>query len=153
MSRSPLLLRRGHKMTVFSGGTRIRGWIKARWQKQPLLIGYSGQIVGTANMVAAAPDPDLLSSGAVPANEIWVIQNISAYHNDPVARIIQLVLVSGGVQYIIDMKTTLTANNTMTYQGALIMDEGDTLLAKFYSVVAPTNLRITWIGMRVDIDQ
>jgi len=129
------------------------GWIGGAWQKNPLQMGYSGQIAervveanGTGGSVA-------LNGSAVPAGEIWVVTNIAArdVNTNPAAMLFQFVVGGGGMG--VAAQAAPGANVSKGFQGTWILKAGDNVRVTMTGTALNDDLYLWFTGWRVDIDQ
>lgn len=131
----------------------LYGWIGTKWQKIPLLFGYSARIGDNIDATTPGGGSTNADSGAVPAGEIWVITIITAFHDDPANRdtYIQGVLATGTPALAHD--PALAQGETLATYSPLIMAEGDILRARCISLADTKNITLNYAGYRMDIDQ
>lgn len=130
------------------------GWIGGAWQKDPLRLGYSGQILRVwSNTALSAGNVDVDDS-AVPTGELWVITNFSASYTGTVTNVsLRFTIKSGASRYTIYHQGGLSSALYVDRQGLWILKAGDILSVRVLNATLNDDLNAEAIGYRVDIDQ
>lgn len=129
------------------------GWVSAAWQKNPLLIGYSGTGSEEVKNLSAAAGVNVLNGTVVPAGEIW---NVYAAHlldvNNATVQDRIGVTVSG-VDVVMASTATLAASIYYPWNGSVILSPGDKIFGVFEGCTLNDDLYMRYAYVRVDIDQ
>lgn len=131
----------------------INGWINAAWQKQPLIFGYSGDILRLASNTNLAAGTNQVNDSAVPAGEIWVVTSLSMAYVGTVPTSIRLSIVAATVAYRLFQQNAPVSDMAYDRQGYWIMQEGDNLRCTVLGATAGDDLFFWVNGFRLDIDQ
>jgi len=144
----PLLLESDGSLPAIS-----KGWIGAAWQKNPLLLGYSGDKSELKQIADASAGTNTLSSGTVPAGETWVVEAISARDLDnAITSMLRNINVNGVVVTLVE-QITVAAAARVFWSGAVTLSYGDYVRAAFYGCTLNDNLEMAYHARRIDIDQ
>ena len=129
------------------------GWTSGAWQKNPLVVGYSGDKTQYILELDAAAGLVQLVSDTVPAGEIWEVQAINARNmiNNPTK--LELAFVANGTSIILETALLPGANVYLKWYGKLILSEGDYVIAFYSGTVLNDNIDLAFHAMRIDIDQ
>lgn len=130
-----------------------QGWVGAAWQKNPLLLGYSGDQTEQISDLNADEGTDTLASAAVPAGEIWIVEAVSARNLTKAEIRLLSYVVANGVDVVLQEHTTTIAAEFAVWSGAVTLSEGDTVNAIFYDCDAGDDLYLQYHARRIDIDQ
>jgi len=144
----PLLVDASGRPLVLS-----HGWVGGAWQKNPLLLGYSGIVKCVWDNLTLAAGDNTIDGPIVPAGEIWVITAVIAQYVGAVAtELIMRVNSSGSGIAVLDVApptTLINYNNTGTW----ILAPGDFLQGFVRAAALNDDFRGRGLGYRVDIDQ
>jgi len=129
------------------------GWIGAAWQKNPLLLGYSGDTSEVVTNTNADAGLNTLSGAAVPAGEIWVVEAIGVRNvNKASSRSWIYVTTNGNNTYLSD-QVAAAAGQFTVWAGAITLSEGDKVQALIYGCDAGDDIKMHYHARRIDIDQ
>ncbi len=128
------------------------GYIGAAWQKNPLLLGYSGDKSEEPYTLSATAGDNTLTGGGVPGGEIWIVEAISALDltNNP-SRVILFVSVNG-VNVVLTDISTVVAGQFIVWSGAITLSQGDTVKATIYGCTLNDDIFMQYHARRIDID-
>jgi len=129
------------------------GWIDGAWQKNPLLLGYSGPIGDQINENNAAAGFDALLASAVPAGEIWVVTSVSGRDVTTAITKIIIYFTRGTDSFFVAGVQSPAKDQFLTWSGQIVLIPGDELKVGFWGTVAGDDIEMTYSGYRVDIDQ
>lgn len=130
-----------------------QGWIGAAWQKDPIRLGYSGDKSEQILDESASAGTNILTSSAVPAGELWVVEAISGRNVDTAPSQALLQIVANSVVVILADKETIAANEYITWSGGVTLSEGDTIRAVFFTCSLNDDIYLNYHARRIDIDQ
>lgn len=135
------------------GNIGSHGLIGGAWQKNPLLLGYSGdqsELVFDNNATAGT---NSLNGTVVPAGEIWVVQAIQARDKDNAIDVIKLIASVNGVDVIVAQLVNPAADLSCFYAGALVLSEGDKVWTQLKGCTLNDDIELKYHAYTVDIDQ
>lgn len=131
------------------------GWYASTWQKNPLLLGYSGR--GSTEYIAQSTgdSPTEAIGVVVPAGEIWVVQSMMAYHNDTAARQFSFQIYDDTAETWreIYISPSLAQNTSISAPHVIVMAPGDRIKAVVWSLTNGRSVLGEAWYMRVDLDQ
>ena len=130
-----------------------KGWIGTAWRKDPLRLGYSSDQSEQKSDTSATAGTNILTSTAVPAGEIWIIEGISARDVDNVPSKILLVATVNGISITLEDQQTVAAAEFVTWSGAITLSENDTISANIYGCTLNDDIYLQYHGRQIDIDQ
>lgn len=129
------------------------GWFSSAWQRNPLLMGYSGHIDGQVSVVDAGENPTIAESAAVDPGELWVIQSFIGWHNEADSILFYVELWNGSTTRPVGRSPALATNVSLAATVPFVMAAGHKLCCRAWGVDTGKTVNIAWWGMRVDIDQ
>jgi hypothetical protein len=129
------------------------GWISGAWQKNPLLLGYSGDDTQASINLNAVAGINVLALTAVPAGEIWIIQAIAAKDANNIVGTLTLQCVANGTPVPLISKAAPAVNEFVCWTGALVIKAGSFVRAVYTGVILNDDLEIYSHHVRIDIDQ
>ncbi len=133
---------------------RNKGWVSAAWQKDPLRIGYSGVIRGFFSNTALAAGTNNIDGTAVPAGEIWRLDNISVSYIGTVTNVrLYAILLSSAVEYLLYEQQPPVSIQEYDRQGNWILEPGEKIRLKVVGATLNDDAFLQYVGMRIDIDQ
>jgi hypothetical protein len=133
--------------------SRLYGYYSGAWQKGPIPFGYSGDKSESVDVASASAGTNILSGSLVPAGEIWVLQAVHAADITNVPSRLYLSVVVNGVVVVLTDVTTLTAGINTTWNGSIVLSEGDRVRSSIFGCTAADVLQMRYHAVRVDIDQ
>jgi len=122
------------------------------WRKSNLLWGYNKTCQYTGSTTSDGSSPTSVQSGAVPANEVWVVTSCMTYQNEANARLTLIHLVRSAADYTIAINNALATREMLGPQGYLVLKEGDYLRARCYSLASASVLALVFAGYVLDIN-
>lgn len=128
------------------------GWIGGAWQKQPLLLGYSGDKTQNAT-ASASTGTNTLNGDSVPAGEIWIVQAISANEATNAPSSLELQVVVNGIAIPLFTETVFAAGKFSNWSGEVVLSEGDNVRAVYGGSTSGNALSLRYHAVRIDIDQ
>ncbi len=138
---------------VLGGAPENMGWISGAWQKNPLLLGYSGVVgenVEDFNLLGGNPAVD---STAVPVGEIHVITHIAIRYDGTIPTEIFAQLVQAGTAITLFQQIAPVSGLYYDRQGHYFLAPGDFLRMLIIGATAGNDAFMRIAGHRVDIDQ
>lgn len=133
--------------------SRSYGWVGADWQKNPLQIGYSGQIIDDVTDLNADAGFNIVDGNVVPAGEIWVITQISIFNLTSATTLHFIALIGSAGTLRVERNSGGAAALLTTVQGYWLLVKDDFLRASFDGCTAGDDLHLQYAGWRIDIDQ
>ncbi len=131
-----------------------KGWIASAWQKNPLLFGYSGQILIADTNTSLAAGNNTIDSSAVPAGEIWVITNCAIAYSGTVAGVtMSAQLLDAATGYTLYGVLAVTSGLFVDRQGWWVLIPGNKLRLSITGATLNDDGFLRATGFRVDIDQ
>lgn len=129
----------------------VWGWNGTAWHKLPLLFGYSEPFYFSDRDTNATADWDTLTTGAVPAGEIWIVTSISA--RDDNSNITQIAIFhSDGVSNnIVAQVFPTVAEQCVIFTGWLVLSKDDTIWAGFTGTVLNDDIYLNASGFKMKI--
>lgn len=121
--------------------TALHGWDGADWHRLPMLWGYSDTYSETflVNNVPAAHY--VMNFSQVPAGQIWVVTNFTAYCIQNLATGIGLYAYIDGIGILLDWVVPGVAGVPVVFHGSVTLAEDDYLRATFYNCAANDDVR------------
>lgn len=104
-------------------------WDGSRWRKGGLAFEYAGQLLGQVAEANAAAGQNLLESGAVPADEIWVVTALSTRNNISTVTKRFLGVHQGATYHWLASDAGGAAYSALTWSALLIAVDGDKIAA------------------------
>jgi len=125
------------------------GWDGTVWRKLPLVWGISDGIGTQLFLANAVGGVDTLSSTAVPAGEVHVIETIGCTDltNVPTYNLIQTV--KDGIGLILADLVQSAANRYTYWNGRITLWPGDYIACTFYGAVAGDDLYVRFGGYKM----
>jgi len=133
--------------------SQLYGWISGAWQKQPMLLGYSGTVAEGLSDDSVDAGTNDLEGTHVPSGEIWYIAYaaIRIDGSDPDELMIRAVVDSEQVP--VYSNPTPSARRWYTTPLAFVLAEGDYLLGRVTGATAGDDFYFRYVGWKIDIDQ
>lgn len=130
------------------------GWFSGAWQKNPLLMGYSGSVRRVITNTALPAGASVQADSAVPAGEVWDIENIVVTYIGTVAGVtLTIGIRSGAGFYPLFEATGLTSGVYVDRQGRWTLGSGDNLEVSVTGATLNDDLLLRAVGYRFDTDQ
>ena len=105
---------------------RNLGYIGGAWRKDPLRFGYSGQVVNQVVTTTLAAGVNDLDTGAVPADTIWVITQLSAAYVGTIGTVNLFVQhVTGATLRVLFSESHVVTSEYIDRQGWWVAAAGD----------------------------
>lgn len=101
------------------------GWDGAAWHKLTLLWGYSDRLSVNQNFTAAGAGNATGVMFTVPADYVYVVQAVVAWHNAGVAKGVQAYMYDGANTTLFIYEPTAVSGYRYMWQGELSVKEGD----------------------------
>lgn len=152
-------LRQLRRAMAAGGGPRNAGgigygWVGDKWQKNPLAFGYSGTIRVLVSNTDLTAGTNTLAHTAVPAGEIWNIENIAAQYVGTVTNVLLIpVIDTGGILYVIGQSSVAVTGDYVRFPGPFTLKPGDILKLLVAGATLHDDAYLFATGYRVDIDQ
>lgn len=128
-------------------------WIGAAWQKNPLLLGYSGDKTEQVVDTSASAGTNALNGAVVPAGEIWIVEAIAAKDEDNAPTSVVLGVEVNALVVVLAQALTIAAAEYLTWSGAVTLSAGDKVRAWLYGVTLNDDISFYYHARRIDIDQ
>jgi hypothetical protein len=129
------------------------GWVSAAWQKNPLLIGYSGTGSEEVKNLSAAAGTNQLNGTAVPAGEIWNVYAAHLLDIDSATTFPRIGVTVSGIDVYMISAATLAAGVYFTWNGSVILSPGDKVFGVLNNCTLNDDLYLRYAYVRIDIDQ
>lgn len=123
----------------------------AAWRKSNLLYGYHDTVYEYLYETRSGAGTAEVEGTPVPAGEVWVIQMISGFHNDPTSRATNLYVQSGEDLLLIYFNNSWPSTSPVIYQGALTLKEGDFVAVSVVSLADGKTATMCYWGYKMDI--
>lgn len=117
-----------------------------------LIFGYAGQVLEATSAVGAGANKSTYST-AVPADEVHVITNVAARHDDGDNRTLMLRVWDGADYYHIARLGNVPKTDVLDRQGMWILVEGDMIEARALSLGAGDNVYVEINGYKMILTQ
>ena len=129
------------------------GWINAAWQKDPLRLGYSGQLQDVYSNTNLSAGNNLHNFDTVPSGEIWVITALWFMYigTSPTYAQFYFALASGTHWPL--RQPSPTSSQVYSKEGQWVLVEDDIITVSVSGATAGDDLYGGYMGYRVDIDQ
>lgn len=135
-----------------AGLVGINGQVGGFWRKQPLLPGYSGTLSVIASNLSVPAGDSALSSAAVPAGEIHIIQAIDIWATSPSFTRLSIAMTQGGNTVTIANFAAPVTNIHYTWTGQLILSPGEYIRYQIFGATLNDDLYGRYGAVRCDID-
>ncbi len=132
---------------------RDYGWIGAAWQKNPLLLGYSGDKSQQVFNASATAGTNVLTSSAVPAGEIWIVEAVSARNLNTAPSKLILRATINSVIVALEDRQVIVAGEYATWSGAITLSQNDVITASIVGCTLNDDIYLQFSARRIDIDQ
>jgi len=133
--------------------SQLYGWISGAWQKQPMLLGYSGIVSEEVKDTNLDAGSNYLEGATVPAGEIWVITlGAMMYSGTSPTRIMLFTRVSGLDVPSINHASPASGDWYMS-TFYTVLAEGDRMRARVIDATAGDLFQMRYCGFKVVIDQ
>lgn len=115
--------------------------------------GYNDRLVDQVYEVADGSSPFDILLGAVPAGEVWIIENGTVYHNEGSDKAVQFFIYASGSTYYTSGQ--LPVPSGLYYGGGMnvTLKEGDQFAAKFYGLSNSTLARMRVAGYKMKVPE
>jgi hypothetical protein len=131
---------------------RNLGYIGAAWQKDPLRLGYSGQVLTQVVNTALSAGTNNLDTGAVPASRIWIVTGISFTLVGTVGAAAGYVsILQGATTYTVFSESHLTSAEYYDRTGWYVLVAGDKVRLTITGAIANDDAYLNVNGFYVDI--
>lgn len=107
----------------------IWGWDGSRWRKLPMLFGYSEPWRQIVTATAVGAGDAFISTTAVAAGYVYVLQHLSAFHDAGVNKDTSVWTDDGSVQVTVLPRATTTTGIDRVWGGEMLFTEGDVVTA------------------------
>jgi len=117
-----------------------------------LIFGYNDRYSETGSDLGPAAGPYDAVLGDVDPNEVWVINTIWGLNNTR-GCVIRLRFKMGADDHIVAAITTTAAGQTATWNGAVVMEEGDFVHVTFVNSLLNDDLYWGALGYKMVLTQ
>jgi len=122
------------------------------WRKLQLLFGFGGiveEALADTNLDAGT---NYLNGAAVPAGEIWVVQNITVRYLGTAPS--QMLVIVNGLASGLSLLNVANPSQDFwyTWQGSCILQEGDYVRLIVYGATAGDEVYFRYAGYRMEIE-
>ncbi len=132
---------------------REYGWDGAAWRKQPQALGYSGIIGEALSNTSLAAGANSIDSAAVPAGQVWVVENVIMRYDGTVAAVILgMDILRGATTYrIFGVQPPVT---TVWYdrQGAWTLTAADKLRLRILGATLNDDAYLQYSGRYITVN-
>jgi len=131
------------------------GWISGAWQKNPVLLGYSGPAVPSIVNLSLPAGTSNQDSTPVPAGEVQVISALSVrVVSTSITTLIAIWMALGAtVQVVLVRQVPPVSGTFYLLTGQWVMTEGDFFRCSLVGATLNDDLNFSAAGYRVDLDQ
>lgn len=129
------------------------GWIASKWQKNPLLFGYSALKTDTVSDTTLAAGTVVMNGATVSAGEIWVITNIAMQYIGTVPTSFQVAIYDGAAEHLLFNQLAPVSSQLHDRQGWWIIVAGDNLRYTIDGATLNDDFYGWATGFRIDVDQ
>ncbi len=123
--------------------------------KGGLLGGYAGSVYTVWREVVSANSgaggTTYVNSSTVPAGYLYVSQCVIGYHDEPVARLGILSVMSGAGSYMLDLNSNMSAYVTLKALGDVVLQAGDNLRCQINGFGSNQNVYLNVVGYMVKL--
>jgi len=146
-----------HLYTVLESASKgpvgPHGWVGGAWQKNPLLLGYSGRIAFQAYDPNLSADYSTLYASVVPPGEIHVVTNIAIRYDGATSTMIMCGGLYDGIFVPLLVQSSPVSVTWYPLFSNIILAPGDSLLLTILGATLNDDAYMRHSGYRVDIDQ
>lgn len=129
------------------------GWIGGAWQKNPLLLGYSGVVNVAWNSTTLPAGTSNVDAAVVPDGEIWMITTLTGLILSATITAFYIGKVVSGGFYPVQYQATPGNNINYPLVSSLILAPGENLRGRVLGATLNDDLYCSALGYRIDIDQ
>jgi hypothetical protein len=125
----------------------------AVWRPQNQLIAYRARIVASVSATSTGASPTTVSSAAVPTGYVHIIQAISAFHDDTVARAVIIIANGGGATVGLATNAALAPFGYLLFSTPLALAANDIIQSSCYSLTSGKKIYVGLWGHSFKIDE
>lgn len=127
------------------------GWLSSQWIKLPILWGFGGVVEEALSNTSLPAGNSTIDATAVPANEIYVIENICYMYNGTAPTRLEVQVVGLAAAFRLEYNTSITSQVWYSWSGRVVLQEADYLSLNIVGATAGDTAHLRYAGYKMRI--